>query len=70
MVAARGRISARTDAPTVRALQLVLRDELDDWREGELLLQSLIRTPHDAARAATRQGEVEALLVAAGGITG
>ena len=26
--------SALTDAPTVRALQLVLRDELDDWRDG------------------------------------
>jgi hypothetical protein len=65
----RRRTSALTDAPTVRTLQLVLRDELDDWRDGELLLQSLIRTPDDAARAGARQGHLEALLLDAGDIT-
>jgi hypothetical protein len=66
----RRRTSVLTDAPTVRTLTLVLRDELDDWREGELLLQSLIRTPEHAARAAARQGALEELHLTAGGVTG
>src|SRR5919202_1654054 len=33
-----------TDAPTIRSLGFILDDELADWREGEVLLQSLIET--------------------------
>ncbi len=59
-----------TDAPTRRSLNFILQDELDDWREGEMLLQSLIATPEEVERAATRQRELEGLMLAAGGITG
>ena len=64
---ATGRI---TDAPTIRSLNFVLQDELEDWREGEMLLQSLIYTPEHVERAARRQQELEELMLRAGGITG
>ena len=59
-----------TDAPTMRSLNFILQDEFDDWREGEMLLQSLIATPEEVERAANRQRELEQLMLAAGGITG
>jgi hypothetical protein len=59
-----------TDAPTIRSLQLILRDEFDDWRDGEMILQSLIQTPDDVRRAADHQARLEAIMVEAGGITG
>jgi hypothetical protein len=59
-----------TDAPTMRSLRFILQDEFDDWREGEMLLQSLITSPEGVERAANRQRELERLIVAAGGITG
>ncbi|MGH8985458.1 MAG: hypothetical protein ACRDY6_16495 [Acidimicrobiia bacterium] len=59
-----------TDAPTIRSLNFVLQDELEDWREGEMLLQSLIHTPEQVDRAARRQEELEQMMLAAGGITG
>src|SRR3546814_2145320 len=36
--------STITDAPTIRSLKFILQDELDDWRDGEMMLQSLIET--------------------------
>ena len=36
--------STITDAPTIRSLKFVLQDEFDDWRDGEMMLQSLIET--------------------------
>lgn len=66
----RNNTSTITDAPTIRSLEFALKDELDDWRDGEMLLQSLILTPDDVARAAERQRHLETLMVAAGGITG
>ncbi len=59
-----------TDAPTMRSLKFALDDELDDWRDGEMLIQSLIETPDEVQRAADRQAELEKLLLAAGGIAG
>jgi hypothetical protein len=59
-----------TDAPTIRSLNFVLQDEMEDWREGEMLLQSLIQTPEEVGRAAKRQQELEQLMLSAGGITG
>jgi hypothetical protein len=59
-----------TDAPTMRSLKFILQDEFDDWREGEMLLESLIETPEEVERAANRQRELEQLIVAAGGIAG
>ena len=32
-----------TDAPTIRSLNFILQDEFEDWRDGEMLLQSLHR---------------------------
>jgi hypothetical protein len=59
-----------TDAPTIRSLNFVLQDEMTDWREGEMMIQSLIDSPADAMRAAAHQQRLETLMVAAGGITG
>jgi len=59
-----------TDAPTMRSLKFILQDEFEDWREGEMLLQSLIETPEEVERAANRQRELEQLMLAAGGIAG
>ncbi len=62
--------STITDGPTIRSLKLVLRDELDDWREGEMLIQSLLETPEEVERAAQRQARLERLIVEAGGLLG
>jgi hypothetical protein len=59
-----------TDSPTQRSLGFMLQDEFDDWREGEMLLQSLIETPEDVERASRRQAELETLILATGGIAG
>ena len=34
-----------TDAPTIRSLTFILQDEYDDWRDGEMMIQSLLETP-------------------------
>ena len=59
-----------TDAPTIRSLEMALRDELDDWRDGEMMIQSLIETDDEVQRAADHQATLEKLLLAAGGIAG
>ena len=59
-----------TDAPTIRSLRFALQDEFDDWRDGELMLQSLVVTPDHVRRAAEHQARLETLMVDAGGITG
>jgi hypothetical protein len=66
----RNNTSAITDAPTIRSLGFILQDELDDWRDGEMMIQSLLRTPDDAHRAAAHQAKLEAILIEAGGIAG
>ena len=62
--------SSITDGPIIRALRLVLRDELEDRREGELLIPSLLSTDEDVQRADAHQARLESLLVAGGGLTG
>jgi hypothetical protein len=62
--------STVTDAPTIRSLKFILTDELEDWREGEMLLQSLIGTEEEIRRASEHQARLEALAVLAGGIAG
>ena len=59
-----------TDAPTIRSLKFALQDEFDDWRDGEMLLQSLIDSPEKVERAGRRQVELEQLYLASGGIAG
>jgi hypothetical protein len=62
--------STITDAPTIRSLNFILQDELEDWREGEMLLQSLIETPEEIERAARRAADLETIVLRAGGIAG
>ncbi|HET6728228.1 MAG TPA: hypothetical protein VFG96_02350 [Jiangellaceae bacterium] len=59
-----------SDGPTIRALGLVLSDQLDQWREGEALVQAQLRSDSDVDRASSQQAHLERLLVAAGGIAG
>jgi hypothetical protein len=56
--------SAVTDGPTIRALRLVLADELADWRGGEFLLQQALGSAEDVQRASAHQGRLESLLIA------
>jgi hypothetical protein len=59
-----------TDAPTIRSLSFALQDEFEDWRDGEMLIQSLLDTPEKVKRAMRRQEELELLALASGGIAG
>jgi hypothetical protein len=62
--------STITDAPTIRSLKLILQDEFEDWRDGEMILQSLIETEDEIDRAAAHQTKLSKLMLAAGGIAG
>jgi hypothetical protein len=62
--------SSITDAPTQRSLRFILQDEYDDWRDGEMLIQSLLETEDEVQRAASHQARLEALMIKAGGIAG
>ena len=62
--------STITDAPTIRSLKFAIADEFEDWRDGEMLLQSLIDADAEVERAAAHQVRLEKLMIAAGGITG
>ena len=66
----RNNTSTITDAPTIRSLDFAIADDIADWRDGEMLLQSMILTADDVERAARHQAKLETLLVAAGGVTG
>lgn len=59
-----------SDAPTIRTLRLVLRDELEDQQAGERLLHGLLRSPADVDLAAAHQAAVESLLAGAGPLFG
>ena len=62
--------SAITDAPTIRSLKLALNDEFEDWRDGEMMIQSLLHTGADVDRAASHQAALEKIITAAGGVAG
>jgi hypothetical protein len=62
--------STITDAPTIRSLKFALQDEFEDWRDGEMLLQSLIDAPEKVERSARRVAQLEELYIASGGIAG
>jgi hypothetical protein len=66
----RNNTSRITDAPTIRSLGFILQDELEDWREGEMLIQSLLDTDEEVDRATAHQNRLEKLMRAAGGIAG
>lgn len=58
------------DGPTMRALELILRDEQEDWRDGELLVQWLVGTEEELRRASAHQARLEAEIRLAGGVAG
>jgi hypothetical protein len=64
------RASAVAEGPAIRALKLVLADDLDDWKEGEAVLQSMLIDELAVRRAAEHQAALEGRLVRAGGIAG
>jgi hypothetical protein len=57
------------DTALARSLRFVLADDLDEWREGEALVQRALVTADDVDRAAAHQGALERLVVEAGGLT-
>ncbi len=59
-----------TDAPTIRSLRFILQDEMDDWRDGEMMIQSLLETPDEVERAVAHQAKLEKVMLEAGGIAG
>jgi hypothetical protein len=62
--------SEPTDGPVIRALRLVLNDEMEDWRAGERLVQRLMARPHDVAAVSDYQRRLESALVGAGARSG
>jgi hypothetical protein len=58
------RAAPAADAPAVRALRLVRRDEVESWEAGEALLEHLVVGDGEAAAAAAVQARLEAGLVA------
>ncbi|MFK8025958.1 MAG: hypothetical protein AB8G26_18535 [Ilumatobacter sp.] len=66
----RSRTSEITDGPTIRVLDQVIGDCRSDTIDGELMIQSLLRTDADVTRAAERMRTLEALVVEAGGVCG
>lgn len=66
----RNNTSSITDSPTIRSIDFCLQDDMEEWREGEMITQSLILDAADARRAADHQAKLTALMIAAGGVTG
>ncbi len=60
------RLSAVADAPLIRSLRLVLRDEVEQWQTVESLTQTLLRRPHDVAVVGGHQQRLEALIAQSG----
>jgi hypothetical protein len=58
------------DGPVVRALTLVLNDEIDDWHAGERLVQRLVTRPHDVGAVHDYLQRLEAAVVVAGAGSG
>jgi hypothetical protein len=55
-----------SDAPVVRALRLTIGDEVDAWQQTELIVQGLIRRPHDVAVVTAYQQHLESLIAGSG----
>jgi hypothetical protein len=61
---------AVTDGPVLRALGLVLNDEVDDWLAGERLVERLVTRPHDVAAVYEFLERLESAVVGAGARSG
>ncbi len=62
-------INEVSDAPSMRVLDICLRDDLDQWRQGELMIQALLK-PDDVDRVMSTYAELASLVVTAGGMVG
>ena len=60
------RASPVADAPVVRSLRLVIRDEVEAWQTTEALVQTLLSRPHDVAVVTAHQQALEEVLAEAG----
>jgi hypothetical protein len=54
------------DGPVIRALRLVMSDEVEDWHAGERLVQGLLTGPDEVASSSSACRELESILVDAG----
>jgi hypothetical protein len=52
-----------TDGPLIRALRLVLSDEIEDWHAGERVVQRLVARPHDVMAVHEFQQRLELVVV-------
>ena len=59
-----------TDAPTIRSLNFILQDEIEDWRNGEMMLQTMLTDDETVDRAHAQQAKLEKLLIKSGGMAG
>ena len=66
----RNNTSRITDAPTIRSINFCLQDDMEEWLEGEMILQSLVETPEEVDRASRHQAKLNKLILAAGGAVG
>lgn len=66
----RNNTASITDAPTIRALEFCLRDDVEEWRDGEMMVQSLLDSPEAIDRAAAHQALLERQMLVCGGIAG
>ncbi len=60
------RLSPVADAPMIRCLRLVLRDETEEWQALEALTQALLRRPHDVAVVTGHQQRLEEIIAGSG----
>ena len=66
----RNNTSSITDSPTIRSLNFCLNDDMEEWVESEMTIQSLVTNEAEARRAADHQAHLTTLLIASGGIAG
>lgn len=59
-----------SDGPVIRALRLVVADEIEDWHAGELLVQDLLTRPDDVAPVSALVHQLESAVVETGTSTG
>ena len=60
-----------SDGPVIRALRLVLTDEIEDWHAGERLVQELLARPGDVPPVSAMQQRLESIVAGTGeGLTG
>ncbi len=59
-----------TDGPTIRVLKLVLHDEMEEWRDGEMLIQAFVDSAEAVDRAAVHATRLHKMMLAGGGVDG